>query len=82
MINNVSALYQSPIEETETKKFDLAMTINTRATFLACKYCIPYLRKSKNPHILTNSPPISAANDVRYFKITNYVICIEQELVR
>lgn len=39
------------------------MNINTRGTFLCSKYCIPHLRKSKNPHILTISPPIYVAND-------------------
>jgi citronellol/citronellal dehydrogenase len=58
LINNASAIYQTPIEDTDTKRFDLAMTINTRGTFLCSKYCIPYLKKAKNPHILTISPPL------------------------
>jgi len=58
LVNNASALYQTPVEETTTKQFDLAMQINTRGTFLCSKYCIPHLRKSKNPHILTLSPPL------------------------
>ena len=39
------------------KQFDLAMSINTRGTFMCAKYCIPHLAKSSNPHILTISPP-------------------------
>ena len=31
--------------------------INTRGTYLMSKVCLPYLMKSKNPHILTLSPP-------------------------
>lgn len=34
------------------------MTINTRGTFLCSKHCIPYLKKSNNPHILTLAPPL------------------------
>mgnify|MGYP006116180187 FL=1 len=34
------------------------MDINTRGTFLVSKYCIPHLKNSKNPHILTISPPL------------------------
>jgi citronellol/citronellal dehydrogenase len=32
--------------------------INTRGTFLVGRTCIPYLKKSANPHILTLSPPL------------------------
>lgn len=39
------------------KRFDLAMDINTRGTFLCSKYCLPHLQNSANPHILTISPP-------------------------
>ena len=63
LINNASAIYQTPVEETEPKRFDLAMSINTRGTFICSKYCIPHLRKSKNPHILTISPPLYAVTD-------------------
>merc|ERR1712146_689372 len=57
MGNNASALYRLPVEDTPLKTFDLAMSINTRGTFLCSKYCIPHLKKSSNPHILTISPP-------------------------
>jgi len=63
LINNASAIYQSTVEDTDMKKYDLSMSINTRGTFLASKYCIPHLRKSSNPHILTISPPLQAATD-------------------
>ncbi len=32
--------------------------INIRGTFLVSKVCLPYLLKSKNPHILNLSPPL------------------------
>jgi citronellol/citronellal dehydrogenase len=63
LINNASAIYQHPVEDTPMKKFDLAMSINTRGTFLCSKLCIPHLKKSSNPHILTISPPLYMATD-------------------
>lgn len=65
LVNNASAIYQTPIEDTTTKSFDLAMTINTRGTFLCSKLCIPHLKLSKNPHILTISPPLDMGGDPR-----------------
>jgi len=58
LINNASAVQQASVEEMTMKKFDLIQGVNSRGTFLASKYCIPHLRKSKNPHILTTSPPL------------------------
>lgn len=63
LVNNASALYMAKAEETSMKQYDLAMSINARGTFLCCKYCIPHLRESSNPHILTISPPLYAATD-------------------
>lgn len=59
LINNASAIYKTPLDQTDTKRFDLAMSINTRGTFLCSKFCIPHLRNAKNPHILTISPPLN-----------------------
>lgn len=64
LINNASAINPVGVEAMETKSFDLIMSINTRGTFVASKHAIPFLRKSKNPHILTISPPLYMANDV------------------
>ena len=33
-------------------------SINTRGTFVLTKTCLPYLKKSSNPHVLTMSPPL------------------------
>ncbi|TNV76751.1 hypothetical protein FGO68_gene11258 [Halteria grandinella] len=65
LVNNASALYMAKAEETSMKQYDLAMSINARGTFLVSKYCIPHLRNSKNPRILTISPPLYAATDPR-----------------
>jgi citronellol/citronellal dehydrogenase len=59
VINNASAIQLTPTEQTESKRFDLMQSINVRGTFLVVKHCLPYLRKGKNPHILTLSPPIN-----------------------
>ena len=63
LINNASAIYRTQTEKTSMKTFDLALTINTRGTYLCSKLCIPHLKKSKNPHILTMSPPLYALTD-------------------
>ncbi|HXS35207.1 MAG TPA: NAD(P)-dependent oxidoreductase [Flavipsychrobacter sp.] len=59
LINNASAISMTTTEQTETKRFDLMYDINVRGTFLVTKHCIPFLRKSANPHILTLSPPLN-----------------------
>ena len=46
LINNASAIYLTPVEQTEMKKYDLAMSIDARGTFLCSKYAIPYLKKA------------------------------------
>jgi citronellol/citronellal dehydrogenase len=58
LINNASAIGLANTEQIETKRFDLMHDINVRGTFLVTKHCIPFLRKSENPHILTLSPPV------------------------
>ena len=59
LINNASAISLTTTEQTEPKRFDLMHDINVRGTFMVTKPCIPLLRKGKNPHILTLSPPIN-----------------------
>jgi len=59
LVNNASAISLTSTEQTEAKRFDLMHSINVRGTFLVTKACIPHLKKSSNPHILTLSPPIN-----------------------
>jgi citronellol/citronellal dehydrogenase len=59
LINNASAINLYPTEQMESKRFDLMQSINVRGTFLVSKYCIPYLKKGSNPHIINMSPPIN-----------------------
>jgi citronellol/citronellal dehydrogenase len=58
-VNNASAINVSGTEALEIKRYDLMQAINTRGTFVVSRACIPYLKRSENPHILTLSPPIS-----------------------
>lgn len=59
LINNASAIFLTPVEQTMPKQFDLMHDINVRGTFFVSKACIPFLKKGKNAHILTLSPPIN-----------------------
>src|SRR5277367_2972032 len=58
-VNNASAISLTGTLQTEMKRYDLMNQINARGTFMVSKYCIPHLKKSSNPHILTLSPPLS-----------------------
>ncbi len=41
------------------KMYDLMQDVNTRGTYTVSRSCIPHLKKSENPHILTSSPPLN-----------------------
>lgn len=66
LINNASAITLTNTEQTEAKRFDLMHSINVKGTFFVTKTCIPHLKKSANPHILTLSPPINL--DPKWFE--------------
>ncbi|XP_077980859.1 hydroxysteroid dehydrogenase-like protein 2 [Glandiceps talaboti] len=71
LINNASAINPVGTLNTDMKRYDLMMNINTRGTFLTSKLCLPHLVKGKNPHILNISPPLNMkphwfANHVAY----------------
>ena len=58
-INDASAISLTPTLETKMKRLDLMFSVNVRGTFMCSKLCIPYLKKSDNPHILNLSPPLN-----------------------
>ncbi|MBX2853433.1 MAG: NAD(P)-dependent oxidoreductase [Rhodobacteraceae bacterium] len=60
-VNNASAIQLTNTAATELKRFDLMMSINARGTFAVTQACLPHLLKSKQPHILTLSPPLDFA---------------------
>lgn len=57
-VNNASAISLTPLAETETRKLDLMLAINTRGTLLVTKACLPHLKRVANPHVLMMSPPL------------------------
>ncbi len=59
LVNNASAIALKSTLQTSASRLDLMWDVNMRATFLASKACMPYLKKSSNPHILTLSPPLN-----------------------
>ena len=59
LVNNASAINLFNSESLPIKRFDLMHDINVRGTYLCSKICLPYLKNSKNAHILNLSPPIN-----------------------
>jgi len=58
VINNASAISLTSSEDKSMKKYDLMHDINVRGSFATAKLALPFLKLSKNPHILNLSPPI------------------------
>lgn len=59
LVNNASAINISSTLATPAKRYDLMHQVNARGTFVCSQACIPHLIKSRNPHILTLSPPLN-----------------------
>ena len=66
LINNASAIFLADTLHTPLKRFDLMMNVNARATFACSQACLPYLKKSDNPHILNLAPPLNM--QAKWFK--------------
>lgn len=66
LVNNASAIFLAPTEETPMKRFDLLFSCNVRGTYLLSKECLTFLKESENPHILNLSPPLNM--DPKWFK--------------
>jgi citronellol/citronellal dehydrogenase len=62
-VNNASAINLGTTETIDIARFDLIQQINMRGTFVTSRACVPYLKKSANPHILTLSPPLTMRAD-------------------
>jgi citronellol/citronellal dehydrogenase len=65
LINNASAISLTKTQDTPMKRFDLMHQINARGAFLCTQACLPHLRRSRNPHVLTFSPPLNV--EARWF---------------
>jgi citronellol/citronellal dehydrogenase len=61
LINNAGAMWIQAVEATPQKRYDLVMSINSRAPFLLSHYCIPEMRRRKWGHIINLSPPLDPA---------------------
>ncbi|HVU00877.1 MAG TPA: NAD(P)-dependent oxidoreductase [Polyangiaceae bacterium] len=59
LVNNASAISLTRTPETPMKRFDLMHQINARGTYVCTQACYPHLKKAKNPHVLTLSPPLN-----------------------
>jgi len=66
LINNASAINMTGTLQTPMKRFDLMFGVNVRGTFASSQACLPHLKKSKNPHILTLASPLTM--NPRWFK--------------
>ena len=66
LVNNASTVQLTNTEQTTLKRWDLMQNINLRGTFICTQACLPYLKKSDNPHIMTISPPLNM--DAKWFK--------------
>ena len=58
VVNNASAIALLDAEHVSMARFDLMHQVNARGTFLVSKTCLPWLKKSDNPHILALAPPL------------------------
>lgn len=58
-VNNASAIALASTDDLPVKRFDLMQQIQLRGTFLLTRACLPHLRLSDNPHVLSLSPPLN-----------------------
>lgn len=58
LVNNASAVIIKSIDELAIKEYDLMNQIIARGTFLSTSICLPYLKLSSNPHVLSIAPPL------------------------
>ena len=61
VVNNASAIQLTTTPFTEMKRYDLMTGVNSRGTFLTTRVCLPFLKASAHPRILTLSPPLDFA---------------------
>ena len=71
-INNASALNLSDVATLPVKRFDLIQSVNVRGTFVVTQACLPHLRRSEHPHVLTLSPPLNL--DPVWFRSAGYTV--------
>lgn len=59
VVNNAGAISLTNVASTPPKRYDLMLSVNSRAVYLTAHLAAPYLRQSGNAHILSLSPPLN-----------------------
>jgi citronellol/citronellal dehydrogenase len=59
LLLNASSIFLTPTEKTEFKRWNLMHEVVLRGSFFTVQNCLPYLKKSKEPHILALCPPLN-----------------------
>jgi citronellol/citronellal dehydrogenase len=59
VVNNTSATIFTATLHTSPQQFDALIATSVRAAFFVSQACLPYLKKSSNPHIINISPPLT-----------------------
>jgi len=59
LVNNAGAIWTRPILETPPKRFDLLMSVNVRAAYVASYYALPHMVKQRWGHILNMCPRLA-----------------------
>jgi citronellol/citronellal dehydrogenase len=59
LVNNAGAIWTRPILETPPKRFDLMMSVNARAAYIACYYALPHMVKQQWGHVLNMCPRLA-----------------------
>ncbi|WP_434672608.1 SDR family oxidoreductase [Pseudomonas sp. R1-15] len=59
LVNNAGAIRLMGVEHLAPKRFDLMYQINTRAVMVCSQAALPYLKQSRNGHILNLAPPLN-----------------------
>jgi len=59
LVSNASAIKLTDTQNTSSKDWDLMNQVNARGTWLVIKSFVELLLKGDNPHVVTNSPPLT-----------------------
>lgn len=59
LLLNASAIFLTPTEQTEFKRWNLMHEVILRGSFFTVQNCLPYLKKSAEPQILALCPPLN-----------------------
>lgn len=59
VVNNASAIALQGFGELPIKRYDLMLDINARGTFALISAALPHLLRSRDPRVLTLSPPLN-----------------------